>query len=52
MAQKLDFIDFDNLNRGIDYSDLTDKSYKEKLLDGLKNSVSGVVWFLCLLLYL
>nr|MCR5310877.1 hypothetical protein [Lachnospiraceae bacterium] len=52
MKESLDFIDYDNLTRGIDYSGLTDRSYKDTLKDSLKKSLRGIIWFFCLFLYL
>lgn len=52
MSQKLDFIDYDNMSRGIDYSNLEDKTYKEILLDSLKHSPYRIIWFTGLLMFL
>ncbi|MCR5278529.1 MAG: LTA synthase family protein [Lachnospiraceae bacterium] len=52
MTQKLDFIDYDNLSRGIDYSGLEDRTYKQELLYSLKNSPFRIIWFAGLFMYL
>ncbi len=52
MTQKLDFIDYDNMSRGIDYSGLEDKTYKETLLESLRNSPYRIIWFAGLLMFL
>lgn len=52
MSQKLDFIDYDNLKKGIDFSSLEDRSYKEEILYTLKNSPYRIAWFTGLLMFL
>ncbi|MBP5152739.1 MAG: hypothetical protein ILP13_07500, partial [Lachnospiraceae bacterium] len=52
MKESLDFIDYDNLTRGIDYSGLSDRSYGDLFKESLKNSIRGILWFFGLFLYL